>query len=101
MVLLALILRTNDGRADNYMLEQKEEADKREIVGIDNDGILTPPVKIEGRDSHIIELRSVLFLFPELMNAPLDQGFVKHFTSLHLEKHFVSYLRELEKSILP
>jgi len=96
MVVLALILRTNDGRADNYMLEEGDVG-KREIVGIDNDGILSAPVTKVREEYHMIALRSTLLLFPELMSAPFDRNFVKDFTSLNLEKKFISYLRELEK----
>ena len=97
MVLSALILRTNDGRADNYMLEQKEGVLKREVVGIDNDGILAPPLRKTNDGKYAIALRSVLFLFPEIMRGPLDPKLVKQFKDLNLEKLFVSYLQQLEK----
>ena len=96
MALLSLILRVDDGRADNYMLEAPKEG-HREIVGIDNDGILLPPIHKTRSGQHIIQLRSILFLLKDLMNAPLDEGLKTHLLSLNIEKTFISYLRELEK----
>ena len=94
MALLSLLLRVDDGRGDNYMIEQGGEVG-REIVGIDNDGILSPPVT-GNEDGHKIQLRSILFLLPDLMNQALNKELVAHLLSLDIEKTFISYLRDLD-----
>ena len=95
MALLSLILRVDDGRGDNYFIERAGQLG-REVVGIDNDGILAPPV-VNYRDGHKIQLRSILFLFPQLMDRPLDEELVAHLTSLNIEEIFISYLAGLDR----
>ena len=95
MALLSLIFRVDDGRGDNYMLEEPKKV-LRDCVGIDNDGILPPPVRKTAQNKHIIQLRSILFLLGRRMEDPLDQELKDHLLSLNIERTFISYLKEVE-----
>ncbi|MBF5059335.1 tetratricopeptide repeat protein [Candidatus Neptunochlamydia vexilliferae] len=94
-VILALITRPDDGRADNYMITSKKSGG-RNIIGIDNDGALVSPIKTISSKQHLVWLRTTLFLLPN-MKTPVSPQFANEFLKISPETLLINWLGALKK----
>jgi Ran GTPase-activating protein (RanGAP) involved in mRNA processing and transport len=72
MALVAMLINPEDGKPDNYILQEQEEGLYR-LIGIDNDHAFVPsvaPVKWYERQIHRVQVKSVLFAMDQ-MKQPL------------------------------
>lgn len=96
MILLALLIDPEDGKADNYMarLHVEKENDEKvlravEIIGIDNDIAFSDPIVMEHigerRGVHYVNVKNVMYFFPQmqsLVEQSLKETFLKRVPEL-------------------
>ncbi|WP_194847040.1 ankyrin repeat domain-containing protein [Candidatus Neptunochlamydia vexilliferae] len=96
MVILALTLRPDDARADNYILQKGKNGKKASIIGVDNDRVMNKPTLRSLKGTHVVRLRTVLFLLP-MMEDIIDEKFVENFIHIDIEAQFFNWLQKLRK----
>eukprot|EP01127_Copromyxa_protea_P018700 TRINITY_DN5943_c0_g1_i2.p1 TRINITY_DN5943_c0_g1~~TRINITY_DN5943_c0_g1_i2.p1 ORF type:complete len:1269 (+),score=185.35 TRINITY_DN5943_c0_g1_i2:550-3807(+) len=96
LFILGLLTNLNDGKPDNFIARLHESNKSIEIVGIDNDLAFADPVVQNKKGEHLINVRNVLFLFPQLYK-PLHPGAREHVLSLSPEIVIFEWLRLLHK----
>ncbi|WP_194848015.1 tetratricopeptide repeat protein [Candidatus Neptunochlamydia vexilliferae] len=95
IVILALLTRPDDGRADNYIITSKK-GNGRNIIGIDNDGALVSPIKATPSKEHLVLLRTTLFLLPN-MKKQVNAKFAEEFLKISPETLLIDWLGALSK----
>ncbi len=90
---LSLLILPTDWRSDNFIVCPIKGSYKYDIIGIDNDGILTPGILVHKND-HSLALKSSLFLLPQ-MRETLDQKFIEFFLSLDPAEGMLEWLSKL------